>query len=123
MTCLDPEWGTVIQDQVNNAKDLNELMKILTVVVMNNYPLVAVRMWVLPEEAPERTTFFQHLNHNLELVDFSKLKELVGDCYKTAFFFAISTTKDNKLHKWMLEKPTENGDNRQRGRNEISKDN
>ena len=47
MTCLDPEWVTCFQDQVSNAKDVNELM--------NNYSLVAVRMWVLHEEAPEGT--------------------------------------------------------------------
>ena len=90
MTCLVPEWVTCFQDQVSNAKDVNELM--------NNYPLVAVRMWVLHEEAPEGTTFFQHFNLKLELIDISKLKELWEDRYKTAILLVKYTTKDNEHH-------------------------
>ena len=86
MTCLEPEWATCIQDKVSHTKNLNELMNILTVTVMNNYSLITVRMWALHKEAPEGTTFFQHFNRTLELLDFSKLKELCKDCYKTAFF-------------------------------------
>ena len=44
MTCLAPEWTSVIQDQVDRAKTLDELMHVLTVAVTHNFPLVAVRM-------------------------------------------------------------------------------
>ena len=53
MSFLDPEGATCIQDQIDNAKTLEELMNILMVTVMNNYPLVAMRMWALQEEAAE----------------------------------------------------------------------
>ena len=38
MTCLALEWTSVIQDQVDRAKTLDELMHILTVAVTHNFP-------------------------------------------------------------------------------------
>ena len=90
MTCLAPEWATVIQDQVDTAKALDEL---LMVAVMHNYPLIAMRMWALHEEHPPGQTFFQHFNRKLELVEFTQLKELVQNRCKTAFFLSYFHNK------------------------------
>ena len=107
MACLEAEWGTIIHDQVDHANTLGDLVQILTNGVMNNYPLVMVRMWALHREMQDGSDWFQHFNKKLELVDYAQLKELMEDRYQAAFFLAISSTKDDKVRKYIVEKTTE----------------
>ena len=68
MVSLEAKWGTVIQDQVDHAKTLSNLMSILTITVMNNHPLNVFRMWALHKEMQDRSNWFQHFNNKLKMV-------------------------------------------------------
>ena len=64
-------------------------------------------MWAFHKKMQDGSNWFQHFNNKLKMVDYAKLKELMEDWYKAGFFLTISTTKHDKLRKFMNEKATE----------------